>query len=347
MPTVYHMVHYRRFDPGSAGLQGGTLEGLCRSALGHVDASGVTLWERIQDRFHDLADVAERQVLLNRVVDLSDAVFGEMCLFQKKDFQALLEMQASKVQLSNITTAEIYNLAERAAPNNAKFIRGLCYWLVIGNHMFFIKTQSMTAQILNSYMDWLLKSRTSALSANATFALQAEFDRTQVVGDIGDITRLKVSGKSASPITVMAGDEKRPEKSVSTSRTVTDRAFYTETARKVAEIIFGRERTNALVDSLGPNEFLAVEAAVKVRGKRTVESREKLRQLAEDLADLTDDKVQIEGKDGKLSDEDAILRTRMPFNQPLPGSSILEFDNVATQLQLVYSRFVQDGKIES
>lgn len=82
MPTVYHMVHYRRFDPGGAGLQGGTLEGLCRSALGHVDASGVTLWERIQDRFHDLVDVAERQVLLNKVVDLSSAVFGEMCLFE-------------------------------------------------------------------------------------------------------------------------------------------------------------------------------------------------------------------------------------------------------------------------
>ncbi len=304
------------------------------------------MWERAQDRFFDLSDAAERQVVLNKVADLSSAVFGEMCLFQKQDFQALLEMQTSKVQLSNITKAEIFNLAERAAPNNSKFIRGLCYWLVIGNHLFFVKTQSMTADILNVYMDWLLKIRTSALDVNASFALQAEFDRTQVTGDIGDITRLKVSGKSASPIMVMAGDEP-PPKSVATSRTVTDRAFYTETARKVAEIIFGRERTDALVDSLGPSEYLAVEAAVKVRGRRTAESREKLRKLAEDLADLTDDKVQIEGKDGKLSDEDAILRTRMPFNQPHAGSSILEFDNVADQLQEVYSRFVRDGKIEA
>jgi hypothetical protein len=46
-----------------------------------------------------------------------------------------------------------------------------------------------------------------------------------------------------------------------------------------------------------------------------------MKTLAGELADLTDGKVQVEGKDGKLSDDDAILRTRMPFNLPHEGSN--------------------------
>ena len=41
------------------------------------------------------------------------------------------------------------------------------------------------------------------------------------------------------------------------------------------------------------------------------------------------------------------IRTRMPFNVPHDGSTLLEFENVADQLMVVYSRFVQDGKIDA
>ena len=86
---------------------------------------------------------------------------------------------------------------------------------------------------------------------------------------------------------------------------------------------------------------------MKVRGRRTEESRAKLREIANDLADMTEGEVQVEGKDGKVSDGDAILRTRMPFHLPHEGSNLLEFDNVSDQLQEVYARFVKDGKIKA
>jgi hypothetical protein len=37
----------------------------------------------------------------------------------------------------------------------------------------------------------------------------------------------------------------------------------------------------------------------------------------------------------------------MPFLVGHEGSNLLDFDNVADQLQEVYSRFVQDGKIKA
>jgi hypothetical protein len=67
--------------------------------------------------------------------------------------------------------------------------------------------------------------------------------------------------------------------------------------------------------------------------------------VAKRLADETDADVTIEGKFGTMRNGDIILRTRKPFAAPNDGSTLLDFDNVSDQIQDVYSRFVQDGKI--
>ena len=113
----------------------------------------------------------------------------------------------------------------------------------------------------------------------------------------------------------------------------------------IVEALLGKPKADSLVESLGPREYLAVDATVKVRGHRTGESKAKFQSIVNDIADMSDANVQIEGKDGGVLNGDAILRTRMPFNLPYEGSNLLEFDNVADQLQEVYSRFVKDGKI--
>jgi hypothetical protein len=348
MASAYHLVHYRLFKPQNNGI--GTLESLCRTALDSQHKS-VTLWQRVGDRIFDLPDAANRKVVLNKVADLASAVSGEMCLVQSDGFQAILELKAANVQTSNITTAEIFNLQERSAPQNSEFIRGMVYWLVIGNHLFFVKTQSMTAENLRQYLNWLLKVRSSALIPSADMHLQAEFDRSQFGGDIGEVKSLRISG-SAIPMSVQTaakvreGSTKITQKVRETARRIVDKSVVFEQAMPLVKALVGEKRAKSLVDSLGPNEYLSVDAQVKVRGRRTDESREEMQKLANELADLTDGKVQVEGKDGKLSDDDAILRTRMPFNLPHEGSNFLDFDNVSDQLQEVYARFVKDGKIK-
>jgi hypothetical protein len=346
MPTTYHMVHYRRFDVGTADFKGDTLETLCRAALNDAADGGAPLWERPDDRLFDIGGGDGRKIFLNKVADLSSAVFGEMCLAQSRDLQALLNMTPSKMQLSDLTTAVVYDLDEREAPRGSQFIRGLAYWMAIGNHVFFLKTHSMTADLIQQYLDWLLKSRTSVVPASVKFMLQAEFDKANVTSDIGEIRSLRVAGK-ATPQMAISVPKEAGQAEVKTSRRIADRFAQMQQAVPIVEALFGKPKAESLVNSLGPNEYLAVEATVKVRGSRTAESRKKLQGIANDLADMSDATVQIEGKDGKVVDGDAILRTRMPFHQPHEGSNLLEFDNVADQLQEVYSRFVKDGKIKA
>ena len=132
---------------------------------------------------------------------------------------------------------------------------------------------------------------------------------------------------------------------VATAKRVAEKFVQFEKAVPLVKALLGAEKTDSLLNSLGKDEYLAVEASIKVRGTRTEASKQALREIVNDVADLTDAKVQIEGKDGKISDGDAILRTNMPFDAPYDGSNLLEFDNVADQLQEVYMRFVKDRKI--
>ena len=344
MSTAYHMVHYRRFDADAKALNEKTLEVLCREAL-NSEIGSSRLWARPGDRVFDVGDGDGRKIFLNKVADLSDAVFGEMCLAQAKDLQTLLGTKPSEVKLSDLTTATVYDLEERGAPKGSQFIRGLAYWLAIGNHVLFVKTQSMSSELIRLYIDWLLKTRGAVIDPALAFEFNAEFDKTATAGDIGEIRNLRVSGKSAPQ--AVSIPERIEKREVKTSRRIADKFAQMQQAIPIVEALFGKKQADSLVKSLGPEEYLAVEASVKVRGRRTEESRAKFQAIANDLADASDAKVQIEGKDGRIVDGDAILRTRMPFYLPFEGSNLLEFDNVADQLQEVYARLVKDGKIKA
>lgn len=342
--SSYHMVHYRRNERTNWPNGAPTLEALCRTVLGTVDGNGLTLWERAAGRAFQFVDPEPKQILLNKVADLQSAVFGELCLVQSKDLQALIDMTATKKQLSDLTTAEIYDLSEKEAPKGSQFIRGLLYWIVIGDHVFFVKLQGMTADLMQDYLNWLLFSVPGA-SPPSNIALKAQFDPS--VEKIGDVRSLRVSGKSAAHISVRPAPVEQEGRTTRTVRQVKDAVIEAAMAIPVVEAIFGKAKTESLLESLSNDEYLSVDASVKVRGKRTAESRAKLQELAGELAGMSDADVRIEGKDGTVSDGDAILRTRMPFTLPHEGSSILDFDNVSDQLQEVYSRFVKDGKIQA
>lgn len=342
MAVVYHMVHYRRFE--AVGSYDGTLENLCRQSLSATDAAGVDLFKRPTDRVLDLGGDAGARIILNRVADLEDAVFGEMCLVEQRGLQAILQLQAQQVQLSNLTLAEVYELAERAAPTGSQFIRGLGYWLLIGDHILFVKTQSLTPDHIRDYLDWLLKTW-GRVDPSLLFRLQAEVDKTLGAGDIGDIKRLRVTSRSAPAIMEIDQSEATASQR-SKIRRLTERLSFSDEAVRVAKAIFGSAKTDSLVESFGPEEQLVADTTFSVRGPRTEASKEKLKELVNDVAD-SDAQVRVEGKDGKITDGDAILRTRMPFTHPHDGSTLLEFDNVADQLRTVYSRFVLDGKINA
>jgi len=343
--TAYHMVHYRRVNIEGNTPKTTNFETTCRTLLGEENSNGVALWNRVSDRVYSNPDVPNLEIVLNRVADLTSAVFGEMCLVDTNGLQALLQQSSTNVELSSITVAQIYDLEESAAPKGSKFIRGMVYWLAIGDHLFFVRTSSMTPRLIHAFFEWFSIGKTSGFTADSKLILQAEFNKSQISGDIGDIRKLRVSGNAVPQFEASIVDD--APKEVSTTKKVADRIVQFTQALPIIKALLGEEKTQSLVDSLGPQEYLAVDASVRVKGRRTSDSKAKLKELTNQLADLTDGHILVEGKGGKLSDNDAILRMSMPFDLVSEGASLLEFNNVADQLQEVYNRFVKDGLIEA
>lgn len=82
------MVHYREFQP--EGLPDGfDLEQMIRDRLSANGPSGLPRWEAISDRLMDPEGGTGLELVLNRVADLSSAVFGEMCLVHQNGLQTL------------------------------------------------------------------------------------------------------------------------------------------------------------------------------------------------------------------------------------------------------------------
>lgn len=339
----YHKVHYRRVVADAADP---TFEELCRAALETVGDEGKTLSQRPADRVLRLQDGdLQRELLMNRVADLTSAVFGELCLVLPDDLQAMLRRSTKDVKLSDKTMATVFELSEAKAPNNSHFIRGTAYWLCVGNNLFFIQLHALSAKFLQTYLEWLVKKAATDSGIERTvdsFLVEVDVSKTGDKG-IGEIKNLRIAGSSARglPVAVDAEEPKRK-----TSRSVKREHKESERAMPLVEAILGKARAQSLAESLGPEEYLAASGEVRVAGSRTNQSREKIRRIAHEIADTTDAQVTVEGKDGKIRASDVILRTDMPFEVPNDGGTLLDFDNVADQLQKVYIRFVEDQKID-
>ena len=342
--TVYHMVHYREFSHDNAAQSSTTLENLVRSRLSAVGPHGVIRWESIEDRVLDLQDGSGMEIILNRVADLSSAVFGEMCLAHQNGVQALLNLTAKKHQTSTLTLAEVYSLLEQGAPEGSRYVRGLAYFLIIGNHIFFIRTQLLNPEGIEQYLRWLLTFGAGGMPMATTMSLESRFDKAALGGDIGDVKALRVSGPSFPQMQITPINKKQ-ERERSTTKKIADKVIEFGQAFELASTLLGPANAKRLAESLGPKERLVVDATVRVRGTRTETSKSEMSNLAKQLDGLTEGKITIEAKDGKITDKDVILRTNMPFNADENGKSLLDFDNVADQLQKVYNRFVEDKKI--
>lgn len=344
MATAYHLVHYRHFE-NNAGQP--SLEHLIRAAFNTKNStSSDPLWLRIDDRNYTLPDDKDkRSLLINRASDLTSAVFGELCLMQENDLQSILKLKANVLKISNITTVSVYDIEDREAPQGSQFIRGMAYWMVVKNHVFFVKTHSMSAELLSAYIEWLLKTQSKVVNQNFALLLQAEVDKSAVSGDLGDIRSLRVKTSSGSNVKMTIDEQEPVQTEKGYTKTVGERSIAQNGAFNLFKSLFGEKEAESLADSLGPKEQLVAETSFRIKGSRTSESKQKMKEIVNIAADSDLAEVKVEGKDFKMSQGDAILRTNMPFELPYPNSNLLDFDNVADQLQKVFTRFVEDRKI--
>jgi hypothetical protein len=329
----YFEVHYRRakydIEPAK------TLQQAIMGALAK-NSGGQSLWLRPDDRIMPTAGPDKEKLLFNTPADVDQGVAGELCLFREGAVQPVLEFQVATVQTSDLSTAQIYKILEEKAPGNKEFIRGVCYWLVIDDHVFFVTLRGFPKDLLQSFLQWLLSSQ--------SFRLGAELDPSEV-GNIGRISKFVVRGANGAPKYAVSPASADGQAKVRKGKA----AVPWDKAEAAIALTIGDNGLGRLKGSLGARNRLFAETEWGVIGPRSKKLKETLSELATEIADVHEGEgdVSVMARDGEIRDGNAYLKAKMPFDVEGDGHYLLDFADVIAQLSEVYSRFSTDDKLPS
>ena len=335
MPNKYYDVHYRKVSavPNNVSLQKAIMD-----ALGSKNASGNSLWLRPDDRIMPItlhSDDDER-LLFNTPADVKEGVAGEMCLYRKGAVQPLLAFEAATVKISELSVAQIYKFIEQKAPQKKEFITGVCYWLVIDNHVLFVTLRGFPKNYVRDFFSWLITGSTTS-----DLQLSAELDPAQIAGNLGRIGKFVVRGANGKPQFAVSPADGEAEAKIRKGRS----AVPWDKAEAAIALTIGDNGLTRLKDGLSPKNRLFAETEWGVTGPRSKKLKETLSELASQVANSTDGDVSVMAKDGEIRDGSAILKLRLPFDVESDGHYLLDFPQAVSQLNEAYRRFAADKKL--
>lgn len=337
VPKKYFDVHYRRASGTPAAST--NLEQTVKSALEKTDNQGRTLWLRAEDRIMVFPNHPNgERILFNTPADVSAGVAGELCLYRQGAVQPVLAFEPSTVNTSKLSVAQIFKILEEVAPNKREFITGVCYWLVVENHVLFVPLRGFPKDYVREFFLWLLTP-----SAAPNLQLTAELDPAQVAGNLGRIGKFAVRGSNGEAKYLASSAKKEEQVKVRKGR----RAVPWDKAEKAIALTIGEDGLSKLKDNLSPKNALFAETEWGVLGPRSKKLKETLSTLASEIADSTDGDVSIVGRDGEVKAGSAILKLSLPFDVEGEGHYLLDFADAIGQLNEAYRRFSIDGKLKA
>ena len=335
----YATVHYRKLvREGSGVASGKALSAAIREALGRKHHSGERYKENWRHRLTPSPDDPTQQRLANDVHTDAETAFGNLCVFTPGDLQTLIDATA--------TSGSSANVGELIAPGGNEYLKGMAYWLIVGDHCYIVQHVAVRTKALEEYLTWLLREA-QAVSAQGTIVLQTAFDAASVGGDLDNVHSIEIGGLAPETIE----DEVGAPSAVALTTEVEERKTL------------GRERApfgkamNIVSELLGPlaaDEILAkvpTEAALEVmvnigyRAKRRKMDRTTMRDLATRLRNIDDGEVTVRGKDGRVRGDAVWLQQQMPFKLVRTNGNLLDLEDARKQLIKVHRRFLEDGKI--
>lgn len=273
-----------------------------------------------------------------------DVVFGDLCLYLPGQLQALLQLAGDKPQATLEELMEAWDIAEHRAPDGMEYLRGITYWMVIGDHFYQIQDVGLNAKAMEEYFTWLLRDQTSAIAKTHYVELQSIFDREQVGTD--DISSIEVGGavpltaEEPPPGSIQIEEEERKE-------TLGDVAAKTfAKAMKILEDLLGEVEASKIVKSIPAEAALEVRVNIGYRSKRRRITKDFMSNIEAGLRNMPDGEIRVRGKNGEVKGDDARLSQEMNIRRHGEQSALLDLEHALEQMLEVHRRFLHDGRIK-
>ena len=154
-------VQYRKLDDSPGAFGGETLQEAIALCLKQPNGTGV-LGDNPAQRHYK--DAAYGTLVLNYIDDTPMYFFGELVRFDPGADLPLLQLAAG---------VKAYNLTQAKPPDGHEPLRGVLYFMVIGNHVVLIEADVSSSRA-ERYLTWLLTEATTVVPKGAHVILLAE-----------------------------------------------------------------------------------------------------------------------------------------------------------------------------
>ncbi|MBT4116040.1 MAG: hypothetical protein HOB64_20945 [Rhodospirillaceae bacterium] len=328
-------------DDADGAFNGTSLENAIRASLA-VREEGVALSERYKLRVWERAAGNSDNLFINHYHDAGTLVFGDVIHFSHGHMQAAFdasEDDAVEVDVTQLALDEEY-----------EYIHSLLYWMVKGQHVFVVQSQSLRANALEGYFCWLLGIKSGVVAplaeAGSQLILAHKFDRAVVGGDIDDIEEIIIGGVPAMSAPVVEGVENSAVREVVQEDEVrAGAADDRNTVDKVLLALLGsRKRVEEKLRQVPEDVELSVKVHLGLRSKKRRVEKRGLREFEVGLRNLDDAEIAVKGKDGALS-ADGRIRLQHPAQVACAGS-LLDAEDVLRAMREAYQVFIDNGKIQ-
>ena len=276
--------------------------------------------------------------------DDEDSVMFTFCQFTPGQMQALLEIERDYEHRSLAELLAAINIAEQKAPSGKEYLHGLSYIYLIKDHFYIIQHQSLQANSVEEYINWILE-KAGIIEKDKKFSLKADFDRAQI-GDLSEIKSVEVGSsmlssvdsKSFDQIKAVDGEDFR-RIGEQTLRGVSD------FASDVLKSLFGETQARKILESIPDEANLEMKINLGLRSRKKGIERSVMQEIAGSLRDLPDGQVRVRGRDGEIKGEDARLSADMTVKTLSQSSSLLSLEDALATFKEVHRRFLFDGRI--
>jgi hypothetical protein len=315
-------IQYRKLEDLTGGFGKHTLQSALSSCLkqaagGSVVADSVTSRQFEQDK-------AYGTIVLNYVEDTQLFFFGEIVRFEPGADLPLLQIG---------TNVKVYNLTQAKAPQGHEPIRGVLYFMAIGNHALILESDVSTGRA-ETYLSWLLGEATPSVSKGTHVILVAELS-----AQAGATQLRQVEQVVFKPRPVEAPDASAALMPVTVGATSKDVA-ETNTLEVLRAAGMDDTDIQKLVQS---DTKIEVTLQIKFKGQRRrkplgIDDANRL------LRNIPEDQITLIGPGGRQK-EGKIVKLSYPANIELVGS-LLNSKDVARALYEGYKYFVSNGYID-
>ncbi|MCY4548169.1 MAG: hypothetical protein OXC28_07365 [Defluviicoccus sp.] len=338
--TKYAMVLYRKLVREGAGIASGkALSGAIRQALDRQHPGGELYRKNWQLSLTVSPDDPNQQRLANNVHTDAESAFGTLCAFTPGDLQILID--------ANTAPGGSADVNELIAPAGNEFLKGMAYWLVVGDHCYIVQHVAVRTKAFEEYLTWFLRDA-QAISAQGAIVLQTAFDAASVGGDLDNVQSIQIGG--VVPETVEPADAKAPSAvmrtlAVDVRETLgRERPEFGKSMNILTEL-FGTIGAQEILAKVPSEAFLEVLVSIGYRAKRRKMDRSSMKDIATSLRNIDDGEVTVRSKDGRVRGNTVWLQQQMPFALHRPDGNLLVLEDARKQLMRVHRRFLEDGKI--